>query len=169
MIRLGPATFFTVLLLVACGGESETPPASVPHSVEDLESQGQLPVLDRSADLAGPDIDNNGVRDDIDAWIGRQGGADAWQKALRQLARTYQGAVRAGGDAVAAQDVAARTGRAIACVMTRSESPAQGSAAIADMRKMTANTKARVMAYLDYSAALDGAVMSLPPGDGCDD
>lgn len=34
-----------------------------------LEQQGVLPTLDRSTDVRGPDLNNNGVRDDIDAFV----------------------------------------------------------------------------------------------------
>ncbi|OVZ64695.1 hypothetical protein CDO44_00320 [Pigmentiphaga sp. NML080357] len=155
------------LLLAACGGEDQASPEA--RSVEDLERQGQLPVLDRSDDLGGPDADGNGVRDDIDAWIARHGGDPARQAALAQLARSFRAAVLAGGDPAAAQEAAHRNTRAVACVMARSGSGTEGTRAVAEMRKMSANTKARVVAYLAYSAALDGTVMSLPAGNGCDD
>jgi len=156
-----------LLLLAACGGEDSAPRPA--RSIADLERQGELPVLDRSEDLGGPDTDGNGVRDAIDAWIARQGGAPARQDALRQLARSFRDALLARGDSVAAQEAAWRTTRAVACVMARSGSDTEGADAAADMRKMSANTRARVLAYLDYSALLDGAILSLPPGDGCDE
>lgn len=156
-----------LLLLAACGGQDSAP--RQPRSIADLERQGELPVLDRSEDLGGPDADGNGVRDDIDAWIARRGGAAARQDALRQLARSFRDALLSRGDSVAAQEAAWRTSRAVACVMARSASGAEGADAVADMRKMSANTQARVLAYLDYSAALDGAILSLPVGDGCDE
>ncbi len=34
-----------------------------------LEEEGTIPKLDRSKDLAGPDKNNNGVRDDIESYI----------------------------------------------------------------------------------------------------
>ncbi|AZG06711.1 hypothetical protein EGT29_01880 [Pigmentiphaga sp. H8] len=156
-----------LLLLAACGGEDPAPRQA--RSIADLERQGELPVLDRSEDLGGPDADGNGVRDDIDAWIARQGGAPARQDALRQLARSFRDALLARGDSVAAQEAAWRTTRGVSCVMARSGSSTEGADAVADMRKMSANTQARVLAYLDYSAALDGAILSLPAGDGCDE
>jgi len=44
---------------------------SASYKVKHLEQSGLIPVLDRSADLAGPDLDNNGIRDDIDAYINK--------------------------------------------------------------------------------------------------
>ena len=32
----------------------------------------EAPTLDRSSDIAGPDINKNGVRDDIEAWVNLQ-------------------------------------------------------------------------------------------------
>ncbi len=167
MGRLPGALLSAALLLAACGGEN--PPAPEASTIEDLERTGQLPALDRSEDLLGPDLDGNGVRDDIDAWIAREEENPARRAALAQLARAFRAALLTGGDPAAAQDAARRQTRAVACVMARSRSPAEGSHAVSDMRKMSANTKQRVQAYLAYSAALDGAVMSLPAGDGCDD
>lgn len=157
---------FALLLLAACGNDDPAPPEA--RSIADLERQGQLPALDRSGDLGGPDADGNGVRDDLDAWIARQDGTAAWHGALRQLARSFRDAMTTGGDPAAAEAAARSNLRAAACIMARSRSAAEGEQALADLRKMSANTKARVIAYLDYSAALDGAVLSLPTGDGCD-
>lgn len=154
-------------LLTACGGEDPPPPRA--RSIDDLERMGELPLLDRSDDLGGPDDDGNGVRDDIDAWIARHEEDAARQSALRQLARSFRAAILAGGDPAAAQDAVRGNTRAVACIMARSRSDTEGARAVSDMRKMSANTKARVQAYLAYAAALDGAVISLPAGDGCDD
>jgi len=167
MLRPLGTILLALLLPAACGGDDPAAPAA--RSIADLERQGQLPVLDRSDDPGGPDADGNGVRDDIDAWIARQDGGPAWQRALGQLARSFRDAVAAGGDPTAAQAAARNNTRAVACIMARSRSAAEGAQALADLRKMSANTKARVIAYLDYSAALDGSVLSLPAGDGCDD
>ncbi|VCU68759.1 hypothetical protein PIGHUM_00817 [Pigmentiphaga humi] len=156
-------------LLAACGGE-EPPANDTPApTVGDLESQGQLPTLDRSAGLAGPDAGGNGIRDDIDAWIAGRQATPELRAALAQLARAYQASVvRGSQDAAAALDAAAQSGQAISCIMTHSASEAEGMQAMSVLRKMTANTRERVQAYLAYARALDGAVMAVSDKDGCD-
>lgn len=156
-----------LFLPAACGGDEPSPPPA--RSIEDLERQGLLPVLDRSESLGGPDTDGNGVRDDLDAWIARQDGTPARRDALRQLARAFRDALLIHGDTIAAQEAAWRTTRAVACVMAHSGAGTEGAHAVAELRKMSANTRPRVLAYLDYAASLDGAVLSLPAGNGCDD
>lgn len=170
MPRSALSTFgLCACLLAACGGEDPPANATPAHTVGDLERQGQLPALDRSASLAGPDADGNGIRDDIDAWIASRQATPARQAALVQLARAYQAAVTSGSqNAAAAQDMAARSGQAISCILARSGSETEGMQAVSALRKMTANTRERVHAYLAYARALDGAVMAVSDKDGCD-
>ncbi len=51
-------------------GVAQPPTPSEPRSIKEqlaeLERAGVLPALNRSTDIAGPDADNNGIRDDID-------------------------------------------------------------------------------------------------------
>ena len=72
------ATSLTLALyLVACdAGNTQPPkpkptpaPTAVTEQIAQLQKGGKLPKLDRSTDIKGPDTDNNGIRDDIDAWI----------------------------------------------------------------------------------------------------
>ena len=63
------------LLTVACSrAESET--------IEELEAAGALPKLDRTDSLTGTDSDQNGVRDDIDAFIAREYPSEPERKEL---------------------------------------------------------------------------------------
>src|SRR5262249_42712175 len=74
----------------------------------ELERSGQSPVLDRSASIAGPDSDNNGVRDDIDLYIGSLTDTPQQKSALRQEARALGQALLAGSETTspaALQDV----------------------------------------------------------------
>ena len=45
------------------------PAKSLKDQIADAERAGKYPPLDRSSDIAGPDANGNGVRDDIEAWI----------------------------------------------------------------------------------------------------
>ena len=60
--------------MVACGGpnvpdSTTTPPGSFKEAFSQLEARGELPVLDRTDTIAGIDANQNGVRDDIEAFI----------------------------------------------------------------------------------------------------
>lgn len=63
---------------------------SLGHVVPMPEVHGKRLELDRSRDIRGPDANNNGIRDDIDAWIAAQPISDAQKKALQQSARVRQ-------------------------------------------------------------------------------
>ncbi|MDR2906029.1 MAG: hypothetical protein LBU73_08760, partial [Helicobacteraceae bacterium] len=39
------------------------------QKLTEMRESGELPKLDRSDDLAGPDVNNNGVRDDVENYI----------------------------------------------------------------------------------------------------
>jgi hypothetical protein len=67
--------------LVACdAGDASAPPMP----------SGTLPALDRSRDLRGPDVNDNGVRDDIEADIDALSLTDPQRKAAMQTARVQQ-------------------------------------------------------------------------------
>jgi len=124
--------------------------------------------LDRSSAVAGTDANGDGVRDDVAAWIGAQNYATTMNAAALQLAGAYQVALTvdlANADALRA----ARQGAsdAVECVMQRADSLDAGYKAVADLRRVSANTDARVAAYLAYAAAVTDTVVRSPEGTGC--
>jgi len=101
----GFAIALATLALSACGGGNRPPvpagataPAPAPGSatptlldqIKALEASGQLPQLDRSSSIPGPDANHNGVRDDIEAWIAALPITDKQKKAALQDARSNQ-------------------------------------------------------------------------------
>jgi len=72
------------------GGTGTINPPTLRDQIAALEQSGAYPKLDRSADLAGPDANSNGVRDDIEAWIHSLKLSDVQTKALMQDARATQ-------------------------------------------------------------------------------
>lgn len=85
----------------ACGGGGDSPTTNtntntaapeltIPQKIAQLEDAGALPKLDRSADIKGPDADNNGIRDDIDAIIQKTYTEPAQRKAAVQFAAVLQ-------------------------------------------------------------------------------
>ena len=79
LVKTSEALFVAACLAVLMSGcdarqgfaKPPTPsePRSMKEQLAELERTGALPPLDRSSDIAGPDVDHNGTRYDIDAYI----------------------------------------------------------------------------------------------------
>lgn len=151
-----------------------TPPAkpSAAEILADLENRGRIPKLDRSDSLEGPDQDNNGIRDDIDAYIAKHYPAPPQRKAAEQFARAMQEAVTTGSTSVdTAKAVVRRSSAAISCLFDRFNS-ANGdkdpTAVGEELISITTNTKKRLKAYLAYSETLNGSSWATPEGGNCE-
>ncbi len=174
-----------VLALTACGGgkssdSTTTPPAErgMKEQLAELEKAGELPALDRSTDIAGPDTDRNGIRDDIGAYIAALPVSDAVKKAARQRARVQQ---RIGSidlnDRAALMALADASMASTACMSESAEAglpPDQqgkagddGYAITLKIQAITANTPERADRYLSYIRALHGTTTTYPTGKVC--
>jgi hypothetical protein len=150
-------------------GPASAQAPTLAQQISNLEQSGALPTLDRSKDIAGPDANANGVRDDIESWINAQPVNDRQRKALMQDARATQKALLAdlkdeaalrktdegfaasakcGGDSFADFSVFSRLGGKI--------------------EAMTANTRERAARYMQYNAARSGSSTTRPSGDTCE-
>jgi hypothetical protein len=164
------------IALGACGGGSSAPQASTRESpkakVLALEESGAIPRLERGPTLEGVDANGNGIRDDIDAFIDRSYSTELQRRAARQMAANLQKTLLANKeDKAALKQVDTGAGRAIRCLFLRfdgSNGSKHPEAVSQELESVTANTKERLKAYLAYSKAMDGAVMSLPEGDTCE-
>jgi hypothetical protein len=159
-------------VLTGCGGgggDAAPAPAEPTATVmTKLQTSGALLALDRSAAVAGPDANGDGVRDDVTAWIGAQGYAADLPKAVAQLAKSYQTVLTL----TLTDDAAVRAARlassdAVECIMQKALSIEAGYKAVADLRRVTVNTDARVAAYLKYVELVNDTVARAPQGDGC--
>lgn len=167
-----------VAALTACGGSDKaTTPAPTADTspnlgaqIQALEASGQLPKLDRSTDIKGPDTDNNGIRDDIDAWIAAQPITNIQKKAAQQMARVHQAKILADfNDKAALQALGERSAASVVCL---------GDVFMPDYQKgydlgsqleaMMANTKERAKQYIAYNRARSGSVTELPSGNTCE-
>lgn len=162
---------FLLALLVGCSNESPQGVSSagkVAEVLAGMEAKGELPVLDRSATLAGVDADKNGIRDDIDKLIVAQHKGVEETKAMQQLARANQYALTAGIKTKAeARASADRVGKGIDCVFYRSGSDA---AKLVDLINDSAiNTRARKLEEDRIDQMLSGMVFgSLPWSEACE-
>ncbi|WP_332745758.1 hypothetical protein [Hydrogenophaga sp.] len=163
-----------VFSLTACGGggiKSEPSESlTLAQQIDMLEKTGQLPLLDRSKDLRGPDADNNGIRDDIDAWITAQPITDPQKKAAQQMARVQQAKILVDlSDKSALQMLGDQSMRAVSCLVDVFKPDVQkGSDFRGHLEAMMANTKERAKQYLAYNRAVSGSSGRLPKGNTCE-
>lgn len=164
--RFACASFLVVLTLVACSGETASnEKAKTPSE--------QTPILDQSPSLAGPDVNSNGIRDDIDAYITGLALPLAQKIAAEQLARGLEQAVEVdSSDLALTRPISEAIKNAISCVWSRfptiiTEGSVTANRLTLELQKFTANTKSRVLSYLKYNGSLNGTATSMPQGDGC--
>jgi len=194
MNRALALTLLTVVL-AACGGgkpassqmaqQAASRPAqpfapSMKDQLEALEQQGVLPALDRSTDIAGPDTNGNGIRDDIDAYISALPVSDEVKKAARQVARVQQKSLLIDlKDRVSLLALSDASMASTACMSQSAEAglpPERHSQAGKDgfaitlkIEAITANTPERAERYLAYMGALHGTTTTYPTGKVCED
>lgn len=150
------------------------------EQLAELESAGELPALDRSSSIPGPDADSNGIRDDIDAYITALPVSDAMKKATRQVARVQQKALTIDlNDRVALLALSDASMASTACMSEMAETGAsleqhskvrRAAHAIAlKIEAITANTPERADRYMAYMGALHGTTTTYPEGKVCED
>ena len=146
-----------------------TPGLTLKEEIAKLEQSGQVVPLDRSDSLLGPDLNNNGVRDDIDAYIASLNLTPAQSKAALQKAKALQMTLGVDvTDKAAVQTVGEIQIAGANClgdVFPNSQLRMQISQTL---ESKTSNTKTRVIKYLAYNAASSGSVTTLPSGDTCE-
>ena len=139
------------------------------QQIATLERSGAYPTLDRSSDIAGPDANANGVRDDIEAWINAQPVNDGQRKALMQDARaTHQTLLVDLNDQAALQKADDGLAASSNCGLIQFSPCATFSQLAGKIEGMTANTKERALRYMQYSAARSGISTTLPDGNTCE-
>jgi crotonobetainyl-CoA:carnitine CoA-transferase CaiB-like acyl-CoA transferase len=143
---------------------------SVTAQIAALEASGKLPKLDRSSDIKGPDANNNGIRDDIDAWIAAQPITEVQKKAAQQMARVQQAKTLVDlSDKPALQALGDRTAAAIVCLrLSFMPNYQTGYDLGSQLESAMANTKERSMQYIKYNRARSGSTTSLPDGNTCE-
>jgi hypothetical protein len=171
------------LLLSACGGASggggtaSTPATATPTEVatlkakiQELETSGKLPNLDRSTSIPRPDANNNGVRDDIEAYVAALPITTVQKAAAMQHSKVFQQTLTVDLEDKAALDrIGALNARAINCEVDVFMPKYQDGFDLGSkLEAMTANTKERAKQYLAYNKAVSGSVISNARGNTCD-
>jgi hypothetical protein len=166
-------TFIPANLNITISGADQkaqnfTAPATVAEALKVGDQSGAFPALNRDATVAGPDLDNNGVRDDIDTYINALPDSSDQKSALRQISRGISNAMLVDTtNQSALTDATKKIANAAACAHTQYES-ATASKKNSEIEKLTVNTKIRFQAYEKFSAAISGTSFVLPQGGGCD-
>ena len=167
-----------IAVLTACGGggmgssvSTTTPTKTIQATILALESSRNLPALDRSAGIAGPDENVNSIRDDVDAYIARQGYTAPQLKSVQQIAKAMADILVANissQDALKASDLSLQ--KSIKCVYLRfsDSEPIQPHTVAKNIEKLTVNTKVRAEVYMKYQIAMNGKVLASPQGNTCE-
>lgn len=125
------------------------------------------PLLDRSESLTGTDVNNDGIRDDIEAFIDALEVTEPVRKALKQNARHAQESLyydfsqKTDSNIDKALEIGGKHMKIIACKKFVGIDVDDGINTGRTIRALTYNTKARTMAYLAYNHLQDGAVSTL--------
>jgi len=165
-------TIASIIAGCGAGSSSGSEPVTPAQRIEALERSGSIPKLDRSNTLLGPDVNSNGVRDDIDAYLAANYTSSEQLSAATQAAKAMQNTLKVDPtDLPAVRLVERQNSRAINCLYSTfeggniSKEPARVGT---EIESMTSNTKQRLLAYLKYNKALDGTHSSMPDGDTCE-
>jgi hypothetical protein len=160
------------------GGSSSSgapPPSSTPtqptakEQVQDLERRGELPQLDRSASILGPDANSNGIRDDVDNYIASLPITAEQKRAVEQLARALQATLLVDtADSNALRQASSAISRAVQCTTFKFPDINQDRSIYTRIEGITFNTKERSAIYIQYNEALSGSVFKDLTGDTCD-
>lgn len=143
--------------------------STLKDQISALERHGAVPALDRSRDIAGPDLNQNGVRDDIEAWINARPLDEGQRKALMQKARALQMTLLIDLKDRAALDRSGdRLMASTKCAGDRFSPRSESYGFTGKIEAMTANTRERAARYAQYNAARSGSSTTYPSGDTCE-
>jgi hypothetical protein len=142
---------------------------SLTEQIKALEANGALPKLDRSSDIRGPDANNNGVRDDIDAWIATLPITETQKKAASQAAIGLQNTLLVDiADKTAMDASGNETMASVKCLrLVFMPNYEDGYKLSAKIEAITANTKERAYQYIKYNQAASGSSTRMPEGNPC--
>jgi len=144
-----------VIVLTGCDG--------IPETVE----------LNRDNTVTGIDVNANGVRDEIDAYIASLSDSIPQKAALTQVSSALTNAMLVDVTDENALNAAMNIiTNSVTCVDSRYNAATNitmGRDKGDLIRNLTINTKTRFLAYERFNAAMSGHTFSLPEGDGCVD
>lgn len=160
---LGPGLL--ALALVACSGNG--------GAMSVVGPKPEVVDEDRSEGLRGVDADGNGIRDDIDRLIAAKfSPASEVRKAAEQKARALQQMLEA-GTREEGLVAGGKLLRSTSCVFQVLPSAIQGNerlriTLLREIESLTANTRERLVKYIDSNRLVGGGYFSQSPEPVCD-
>ena len=156
------------LAVAVCGGDNNTSKITAAEAIQVADKSGVYPQLNRDTSIAGPDSNNNGVRDDIDAYIDSLPDTNEQKAALRQASASITHTMIIDpSDQNALANALKQIANAVSCLNARYKTSTIAGLKSSTMEKLTVNTKERFMAYENFNSAASGHTFRLPSGDGC--
>lgn len=152
-----------ILSLAACLGDADL--SSAPYNGSTTLDSG----------LSGADADINGIRDDVDSFINKNFINEDQLEAARRLARVLQQTILVDtSQAHSVRELSVEIMEAMSCVFytfpaskERAIGAAVASEVVEQLEALTANTRERLRAYLEFSDTMSGTVSSLPNDSAC--
>ena len=156
-----------LLSITAC--RDNAPTQSISQQIKALEVSGMLPKLDVAKDIKGSDQNQNGVRDDIEAWIETQPMTDVQKRAATQKAIVLQKELVVDlHDKVAVQAVADESMHAKKCLVDAYNKNLDEAFNLSrKMDAMNTSTKERLIRSMKFSAAMSGMSVEIPKNYTC--
>lgn len=145
--------------------------ANIKH-LDEIKQSGYLPKLNRDRDIEGPDVNQNGIRDDIDLYIEKNFINMEQRQAVKQLAMVLQESLLLDtSQQYPLRKIAFEKSRAIGCIYERfsQDTLYKPSNVVQHVITVTTNTKQRFKAYLAFSKAMDGKSITLPNENLCNE
>ena len=175
MYRVKPTIFIAVCLilsLTACGDNDvnyeTSSPKSIAEALKTADQTGLIPSLNRDTTVAGPDVNNNYIRDDIEEYISGLSDSPQQKAALFQASSSITRAMLVDiSDQNELTEVSRLIANSSACAYSVYDSDT-AHRKILMIEELVVNTKERFRAYENFSIAISGTSFVLPHGDGCE-
>lgn len=163
--KRGLMLLVVAISLAGCDVQSAQDVSGQPASHSAITSQ--LPLLDTSTDVEGPDENGNYLRDDIEHYIATLDVTPRQRGALRQLGSTIQRSLLVDkNNQQGVYEVAKLVMRSFLCMSDTFQSDKAKEASL--IESLITNTPERQQAYQDFLSASDNMPLDFPQSDPCD-
>jgi hypothetical protein len=149
-------------------GDSSEIAKEITATIQDLENRGELPILDTSDSLEGPDTDFNGVRDDIQNWLDNQTLSPNVRENLQELARGYQRIMTISDlSSSITHEIANDMAPIAACLSLTADDSDRIDGLQTELSAFTTNTEERLQRFWDYQDTLFDLATPVPSRSEC--
>jgi hypothetical protein len=138
------------------------------ETAEQIAKRISLPELDRSDSLLGPDTDNNGVRDDLDAWIKAQPWTAEQMKAAAQYVRAKRASLLATTSKESALAAVKVEEQAMTCMRSHFTDAEQRRKLQNLLNSYAHNTEKRSRESFKLDRLLNGQSWAMSTGNTCE-